>query len=88
MSVKKNKRKAIKHQNHSSKEITSRSILSRYPKIFLVLSILLISLGVGLLTMGHVSDAKVGLSMILLFFGLALAMFANASLPKKGVISK
>jgi hypothetical protein len=88
MSAKKHKRKAVKHVTHQSKKITSPSVLSHYPRIFLALSLLLVVLGVLLLTIGYVSAARVGLSMIVLFFGLVLGMFANSALPKRGTMAK
>ena len=83
MSVKKSKHKHKKaQQNRHVKKITA-SILSRYPRLFLVIGSLLVFLGGGLLTIGYVSDARVGLSMISLFFGVAIIIFASAALPKK-----
>lgn len=82
MSAKKHKRK-IKHSDQIKKSNVSRSLLSRYPRLFLSLGVLLLLLGILLLTVGYVSDARVGLSMITLFFGVALVIFANAALPKK-----
>ncbi|PKG37440.1 hypothetical protein [Psychromonas sp. Urea-02u-13] len=82
MSAKKHKRKAVKHNHQAAKKKLSRSLLNRYPKMFLFFSLLLIVIGILLLTMGYVSNATVGSSMILIFFGLVLAMFANAALPR------
>ena len=83
MSAKKHKRKTGKHSRHAKKDAPSASVLSRYPRLFLATGILLVLVGILLLTVGYVSDARVGLSMISLFFGVGLVIFANAALPKK-----
>jgi hypothetical protein len=85
MSAKKHKRKAGKHQQHFSSETKKHhtSLLSRYPRLFLSLGVGLVVIGVLLLTVGYISHARVGLSMLSLFFGVGLIIFANFSLPKK-----
>ena len=82
MSVKK-KRKVIKHQHQGKKRHTGSSLLSRHPHLFLATGAMLIIIAVMLLTIGYVSDARVGLSMIAMFFGVALLIFANSVLPKR-----
>jgi len=82
MSAKKQKRKTAKHHHSIKKESTPPSLLSRYPRLFLTSGILLLLIGVLLLTIGYVSDARVGLSMMSLFFGTSLVIFANSALPK------
>lgn len=85
MSAKKHKRKTVKHSNHVKKESTvpsTPSLLSRYPRLFLAIGALLVIIAVLLLTVGYVSDARIGLSMMALFFGVVLAIFANSALPK------
>jgi len=83
MSVKKHKRKAVKHPHHIKKEGHPPSLLSRHPRLFLSVGLLLLVIGVLLLTIGYVSDARVGLSMLSLFFGASLVLFSNSALPKK-----
>ena len=82
MSAKKHKRKIVKHNSHAKKDCAFPSLLSRYPRLFLATGVLLVLVGVLLLTIGYVSDARVGLSMIALFFGVGLVIFANSALPK------
>ncbi|GLS91190.1 hypothetical protein GCM10007916_22590 [Psychromonas marina] len=82
MSAKKHKRKTVKHSQHMKKERATPSLLSRYPRLFLGSGMLLVLIAVLLLTVGYVSDARVGLSMMALFFGVVLVIFANSALPK------
>ncbi len=81
MSAKKQKRKTPPKQHHNKQ--VSPSVLSRYPRLMMGTGILLVLLGVVLLTVGYVSDARVGLSMLSLFFGGGLIISANSVLPKK-----
>lgn len=82
MSAKKHKRKTAKHHSHTKKGHTSSSLLTRHPRLFFAVGTLLALAGVLLLTIGYVSDAKVGLSMLSIFFGIGLVIFANSALPK------
>lgn len=85
MSAKKHKRKTVKHQQHLGSETKKHnvSLLSRYPRLFLTVGVGLVVIGILLLTVGYISHARVGLSMLSLFFGAGLIIFANFSLPKK-----
>ena len=83
MSVKKSKHKRKTAQQNRHVKKTTASILSRYPRFFLVIGSLLVLIGGLLLTIGYVSDARIGLSMISLFFGVAIIIFASAAIPKK-----
>ncbi|TEW52386.1 hypothetical protein [Psychromonas algicola] len=80
MSVKKHKRKAVKHNHYEKKK--AASLLSRYPRLFILLGMVLVTLSIVLLTVGYVSNARVGLAMLSLFFGVGMMIFANFSLPK------
>lgn len=82
MSAKKHKRKIVKHSHHSKKGRTSPSLLSRHPRLFLAVGIVLVIISALLISIGYVSDARVGLSMIALFFGGGLVIVANSALPK------
>jgi hypothetical protein len=82
MPAKKHKRKNVKHHSHSKKKHTSISLLNRYPRLLLTSGLIFLTLSVILLTVGYVSNARVGLSMISLFFGVGLIIFANSA-PKK-----
>jgi len=82
MSAKKHKRKATIHNHHSKNKRASSTLLSRYPRLFLSLGLLLVLVAILLLTIGYISDARVGLSMISLFSGVVMSIFANAALPK------
>lgn len=82
MSAKKPKRKHVSHSTHTKKHAVTASWLSRYPRLFLGVGLLLVLVAILLLTIGYVSDARVGLSMIALFFGVGLVIFANSALPK------
>ncbi|TEW55982.1 hypothetical protein E2R68_02500 [Psychromonas sp. RZ22] len=77
MSAKKYKRKAGSHRKHS------RSLLSRYPGVCLVIGVSLMIVGILLLTVGYVTEARIGLSMLALFFGGGLTLFANSFRSKK-----
>lgn len=87
MSAKKHKRKSTIH-NHHTKNPTTASLISRYPRLFLAVGALLILVSLLLLTIGYISDARVGLAMIALFFGGAFIFFANSVLPKNRKVSK
>ncbi len=80
MSAKKNKRKVIKHGRHLKNK---SSLLRHHPRLFIGVGLLLVVVSFLLLTIGYVDDARVGLAMMSLFFGVALVIFANAALPKK-----
>ncbi|MCP4326764.1 MAG: hypothetical protein GY951_06990 [Psychromonas sp.] len=82
MSAKKHKRKAVNHNHHSKNKHLSSTLLSRYPRLFLTIGLLLVLVAILLLSIGYVSDARVGLSMISLFTGVVMTIFANAALPK------
>jgi len=71
-----------KKQKMAKKKHVSSSLLSRYPKYFLSLGLLLVTVSVCLLSVGYVSHAKIGLAMLSLFFGMSLVVFANFSLSK------
>lgn len=84
MSAKKHKRKTAQRTHHHGKaHSATSSLLNRYPRLFLATGSLLVFIAILLLTIGYVSHARVGLSMIALFFGVALLIFANAAMPKK-----
>ena len=82
MSSKINKRKKHKPSNIHKKGRSTSSLLSRHPKIFLSLGILLLITSGLILTVGYISNAKIGLSMLSLFFGVGLVILSNASLSK------
>lgn len=83
MSAKKHKRKSGKPNNHIKKSNGAPSLLSRYPRLFLTTGGLFVIVAILLLSIGYISDARIGLSMIALFFGVALVIFSIAALPKK-----
>ena len=74
------KNKNVKHHTHHKNQ--SASLLGRYPHVFIVMGLLLVTVSILLLTIGYVSNAKVGLAMLSLFFGVGLVVFANFYLPK------
>lgn len=88
MSAKKHKRKAVKHNNHTKKVHAGPSLIRRHPRLFLGSGIVLMLLGVLLLTIGYISDARVGLSMISFFFGATLVLLANSALPKNRKVAR
>jgi len=81
MSSKKHKRKTVKNNSHEKKK--TLSLLSRYPRLFIGVGVVLVLISILLLTVGYVSDAKIGVSMISFFFGGCFIIFANSTLPKK-----
>lgn len=83
MSAKKHKRKAVVRSHHLKNRRTSLSLLTRYPRLFLSIGLLFVLAAILLITLGYVSDARIGLSMIFLFIGVVITLFANAALPNK-----
>tara|TARA_R110001583_G_scaffold10698_8_gene49194 strand:+ start:24914 stop:25174 length:261 start_codon:yes stop_codon:yes gene_type:complete len=83
MSHKKRKHKAVHHIHQPTGKKKTASVINRHPKVFFTLSIFLALVAASLLSIGHISEAKVGSSMILLFFALVLGFLANSALPKK-----
>ena len=82
MSAKKRKRKLVKHSHRTKKSTASPSIFSRYPRLCSNSGMLLVAMGVLLLSIGHMSNAKIGISMLSLFFGIGLVIFSKSFLPK------
>ena len=82
MSAKKNKRKKLNHNHPSTKINKHESLLSRYPRLLLVTGSILVIVSILLLTIGYVSDARVGMSMISLFFGVGCIIFSNSATSK------
>lgn len=86
MSVKYKKRKVHKHSQHSVQSKKGRStLLMRHPRLFLSLGILLLIISGLVFSVGYLSDAKIGLSMLTFFFGMGFALLSNAALPKKSL---
>jgi len=88
MSAKKNKRKAVRHNHQPQHKSAYPKWLKLHPRLSLGIGMLLILSSLLLLTIGYVSDARVGLSMMSLFFGVSLVIFAKAVLPKKSKLIK
>ena len=88
MSAKKNKRKAVRHNHQFNHKSAYPKWLRLHPRLSLGVGVLLIFSSFLLLTIGYVSDARVGLSMMSLFFGIGLVIFAKAVLPKKSKLIK
>jgi len=82
MSSKINKRKKHKPSNIHKKGRSTSSLLSRHPKIFLSLGALLVMCSGLIISLGYISNAKIGLAMLSLFFGIGLVIISNASLSK------
>lgn len=85
MTVRKQKRKIIhKSKNKSLKRsVNHSSLVSKHPRTYFYLGILLLAIGVYLLIIGAHNNAKIGLSMLAIFIGGAAVILANAALPKK-----
>ncbi|HEY7865896.1 MAG TPA: hypothetical protein VIC51_07805 [Psychromonas sp.] len=86
MSAGKHKRKI---GNNSNKNTILKNankhpgLISRYPQLFLLIGVLLIITGICLITIGIPNNAKIGLAMLSIFFGITTVIFANSALPKK-----
>ena len=76
MSSKKHKRKTIKHNNHTQKKNHHVSWLNHYPRAFLAIGALLVFISILLLTIGYISNARIGLAMLSIFFGGTHALIA------------
>ncbi|ABM02680.1 conserved hypothetical protein [Psychromonas ingrahamii 37] len=86
MSTGKHKRKTVNHSNQNKilKNANKHpGVISRYPQLFLFIGMLLIVTGICLITIGIPNNAKLGLAMLSIFFGITTAIFANSALPKK-----
>ena len=88
MSVRKHKRKAVKHshkQQNSKKSAKQIGLVSTYPRAAIFTGSSLIGIGLFLLIVGMGSDAKFGLAMLSMAVGSLILFFANSALPKKAV---
>jgi len=79
MSMKKHKRKTGKHLHPKTNKTTW---LSRYPKVFFSIGLLLVIAGVLLLSVGYLSNEKIGLSMLSFFFGGGLLVLSKTAMLK------
>lgn len=76
-------RKANIHTHHNEHNLKGRStLLTRHPKSFFALGIILLIISGCLLSIGYLSNAKSGLSMLSFFFGAGLVFFSNSAMPK------
>jgi len=86
MSTGKHKRKTVTNSNKNKilKNANKHpGVISRYPHLFLFIGALLIVTGICLITIGIPNNAKLGLAMLSIFFGITTVIFANSALPKK-----
>ena len=86
MSTGKHKRKTVNNLNKNKilKNTNKHpGLISRYPQLFLFIAVSLIVTGICLITIGIPNNAKIGLAMLSIFFGITTAIFANSALPKK-----
>ncbi|MFT4836514.1 MAG: putative tellurium resistance membrane protein TerC [Psychromonas sp.] len=86
MSTGKHKRKKFNNSNkNKSLKNTDKhpGVISKYPQLFLFVGVSLIVTGISLITIGIPNNAKIGLAMLSIFFGITTAIFANSALPKK-----
>ncbi|WP_354625211.1 hypothetical protein [Psychromonas sp. MME2] len=76
------KHKAVKHSGRTKKSPAYSSLLTRYPRLFLAIGLLLLLTGVLLLSVGYVGNAKIGLAMMAFFIGICLVLFSRSPSPK------
>ncbi len=80
----KHKRKAVSHAKPKSlKRLKSKGVMASHPKVFVLLGLLFVALGVSLLVFKSQYNAMFGFAMLSIIVGSVTAIFASFSVPKK-----
>lgn len=80
----KHKRKASAHsKSHAVKSARPSGLKALNPKIFVLLGVFFVAVGVYLLVFKSHSGAMPGFAMLSIIAGVVTAIFAGFSLPKK-----
>ncbi|MFT5296059.1 MAG: putative membrane protein YiaA [Colwellia sp.] len=83
MPANKQKRKASAHtKSNKAKRVQSTGLMATHPKMFFLMGLFLVSLGVYLLTFKSQDNAMFGLAMISLLTGVVTAFYAKFTLAK------
>lgn len=84
MPTKKHKRKASSHaKSKVLKHTKSTGLIAAHPKIFLVVGLSFIILGLVLLMFKSYDNAVFGLAMLALIAGVVTTIYANFAVPRK-----
>tara|TARA_R110000737_G_scaffold213922_1_gene230919 strand:+ start:105 stop:368 length:264 start_codon:yes stop_codon:yes gene_type:complete len=84
MPANKHKRKASAHtQANTAKRTQSSGLVAAHPKIFVILGVVFIILGLLLMTFKSQDNAMFGLAMLALISGVVTTIYANFAVPKK-----
>ena len=80
----KHKRKASAHSKpKKSKNSKPSGVITSHPKIFVLLGLFFVVLGVYILIFKSQNNAMLGFAMLSLIVGVLTAVFANFAIPKK-----
>jgi len=83
MPANKHKRKASAHvKSNKANRFQSSGLMARHPKIFVLVGLFLVTLGLYLLTFKSQDNAMFGLAMISLLTGIVTTFYAKFTLAK------
>lgn len=83
MPTKKHKRKASAHaKSNKLNRVKSTGLMASHPKIFFLVGLFLVTLGLYLLTFKSHDNAMFGLAMISLLTGIVTTFYAKFTLAK------
>ena len=89
MPTNKHKRKASAHTKAKTvKSAQPSGMITSYPKVFFLLGMFFVALGIYLLAFKSNDNAMFGLAMLSLIVGVVTAFYASFAVPKKKQIIK
>jgi hypothetical protein len=84
MPTNKNKRKAATHSKPNVVKNTQQSgLITSHPKVFILVGLFFVALGLYFLTFESQDNAMFGLAMLSLIVGVVTTIYANITIPKK-----
>lgn len=84
MTKNKHKRKAsVNPKPNKLKGTQSLGVIALHPKIFVVIGLLFIALGISLLAFNPQDNAMFGLSMLSIFIGVVISFYAKFPVTKR-----
>jgi len=83
MPTNKHKRKASAHSKPKIAKSTKPGLVTSHPKLFVLIGLFFVAVGMYLLTFESQDDAMFGLAMLSLIAGVVTAIYAKIAITKK-----
>jgi len=83
MPTNKHKRKASAHSKPKTVNSAKPGLVTSHPKVFVLIGLFFIAIGMYLLTFESQDDAMFGLAMLSLIAGVVTAIYAKIAITKK-----